>query len=156
VPRPVRVCGVPDTELSNVFTVAAPPADVVAHLADPANYVGLSPLVVRVGDVVREPGLTRYTAVERLRLFGFVRHDNRIAVTIRATASAVHGEVAAPGGVRMAYRFDLEGDGAGTLVTDTLRLHTPPGLLRFAAARARAVQLARADELSRRLSRSPQ
>ncbi|QRP44861.1 SRPBCC family protein [Amycolatopsis sp. FDAARGOS 1241] len=142
----------PGTELTTVFTVAAPPADVAAHLAEPENYVGLSPLVVQVRDIVREAGLTRYTAVERFRFLGFLRHDNPIAVTIRTTgSSAVHGEVVSPGGVRMGYRFDLEPDGAGTRVTDTLRLHTPPGLLRFAASRARAVQLARAGVLADRL-----
>ncbi|MFI5613867.1 SRPBCC family protein [Amycolatopsis sp. NPDC051903] len=142
----------PDTELTSVFTVAAAPADVAAHLAEPANYVGLSPLVVAVRDVVREAGLTRYTAVERFRFLGFLRHDNRIAVTIRTTGStAVHGEVVSPGGVRMGYRFDLEPDGGGTRVTDTLRLHAPPGLLRFAASQARAVQLARAGVLADRL-----
>ncbi|WIX79398.1 hypothetical protein QRX50_00850 [Amycolatopsis carbonis] len=142
----------PDTELRHVFTVAAPPVAVVAHLAEPANYVGLSPLVVQVRDVAREGELTRYTAVERFRFFGFLRHDNPIVVTLRTTGSAaVHGDVVSPGGVRMGYRFDLEPDGGSTRVTDTLRLHTPPGLLRFAASRARAVQLARAGILAERL-----
>jgi hypothetical protein len=63
----------------------------------------------------------------------------------------VHGDVVSPGGVRIAYRFALTHEGDGTRVTDTLLMTAPFGLLRFAASRARAVQLARAGELRRRL-----
>ncbi len=36
------------------------PEEVFAHLAEPSNHVGLSPLVVEVRDVRREPGLLRF------------------------------------------------------------------------------------------------
>jgi hypothetical protein len=146
---------VPDTELRHSFTVEAAPAAVSAHLAEPANYVGLSPLVVEVRDVSREDGAARYTAVERFRFLGFLRHDNPIVVTLHLSGTeAVYGDVVSPGGVRIGYRFDLEPDGDGTRVTDILQLHAPFGLLRFAASRARAVQLARSGILTGRLENS--
>jgi hypothetical protein len=147
--------GVPDTELRHQFTVAATPAAVSAHLTEPASYVGLSPLVVEVRDVGREGGTTRYTAVERFRFLGFLRYDSPIVVTLRLKATeAVYGDVVSPGGIRMRYRFGLEPDGDGTRVTDALRMHAPFGLLRFAASRARAVQLARSGILAGRLENS--
>ncbi|GAA3236611.1 hypothetical protein [Nonomuraea helvata] len=60
----------PETLLRNVFHVAAPPSAVLVHLSEPSSYVGLSPLVVEVRDVRREPGLSRFVSVERFRSWG--------------------------------------------------------------------------------------
>ncbi|KDN84627.1 SRPBCC family protein [Kitasatospora cheerisanensis] len=149
----------PSTELSHRYEVAAPPAAVLAHLAEPANYLGLSPLLVDVREVRREDGVTHYVAVERFRFLGLLRHDNVIRVTLRTEdarlpdEAVVSGEVASPGGVRMDYRFAVtaRGDG-GSLVVDTLRLHAPFGLLRYAAGKAGAVQAERGRVLARRLA----
>jgi Polyketide cyclase / dehydrase and lipid transport len=140
--------------IEHVFTVAAPPDAIFVHLADPANYVGLSPLVVAVRDVRLGDGMTRYRAVERFRLFGRLSYDNVIAVTLVADAGrlTVSGDVRSPGWVRMAYRFEITPDGGGAAVTDSLLLRAPPGLRRFAAGRAREVQLARARILAERLA----
>lgn len=54
----------------------------------------------------------------------------------------------------MNYRFVMDRHEAGSVVTDTLHLRTPPGLLRCAASRAGAVQQARARVLTARLVRS--
>ncbi|MFF3558654.1 SRPBCC family protein [Streptomyces sp. NPDC002574] len=149
----------PSTELTHVFRIAAPPREVYDHLREPEHYIGLSPLVVAVRDVRRDgDGTVRYTAVERFRFLG-LRHDNAIDVTISADpaglpdAAAISGEVRSPGRVRMGYRFAVAGDGTGSVVTDVLRLRTPPGLLRFAASQAAAVQRARAQVLAERLAR---
>jgi hypothetical protein len=149
---------VPSTELSRSYDIAAAPAAVLAHLADPQNYIGLSPLLVDVRDVRREDGVTHYAAVERFRFLGLVRHDNVIRVTLRTEdtrlpyEAVVGGEVVSPGGVRMDYRFTItaRGDG-GSRVVDVLHLHTPFGLLRFAAGKAGAVQAERGRVLARRL-----
>lgn len=140
--------------IEHAFTVAAPPDAVFAHLADPVNYVGLSPLVVDVRDVSRDDGVTRYRAVERFPVFGNLSYDNVIAVTLVADAAdlTVSGDVVSPGRVRMAYRFGITPDGDGAAVTDTLLLRAPLGLRRFAASRAREVQLARARILAERLA----
>jgi hypothetical protein len=149
--RPVRTI-----LIENVFTIAATPDVLLAHLAEPANYVGLSPLVVGVQDVRTVEDTVHYVAVERFRLFGFLRHDNRIAVTHCANREdAAHaeivGDVASPGGVRMNFRYGFAADGDRTTVTDTLRLRAPLGLRRFASSQARAVQLNRARVLAERL-----
>ena len=148
----------PSTELKHTFRVAAPPEEVFAHLAEPSHYIGLSPLLVAVRDVRRSGGTVRYTAVERFRFLGVLRHDNLIDVTLVAAGGGlpqtaeISGEVRSPGRVRMSYRFGIARDEAGSVVTDTLHLRTPPGLLRFAASQAGAVQQARARVLTARLA----
>nr|WP_237500124.1 SRPBCC family protein [Streptomyces sp. SID8379] len=144
--------------MQHTFRVAAPPREVFSHLADPAHYVGLSPLVVAVRDVRESGGSVRYTAVERFRFLRVLRHDNVIDVTLVPLADGlpgaaeISGEVRSPGRVRMSYRFAIAGHEDGSVVTDTLRLRTPPGLLRFAASRAGAVQRERARILADRLA----
>jgi hypothetical protein len=147
----------PSTELSRSYAIAAPPAAVLAHLADPENYIGLSPLLVDVRDVRCQGGVTRYVAVERFRFLGLVRHDNVIQVSLRTEdarlpdEATVSGEVVSPGGVRMDYRFAVTAQGGDSLVVDRLRLHAPFGLLRYAAGKAAAVQAERGRVLARRL-----
>lgn len=150
---------VPSAELKHTFQIAAPPEEVFAHLAEPSHYVGLSPLLVAVRDVHRHGGTVHYTAVERFRFLGVLRHDNIIAVTLVAVpdglphSAEISGEVRSPGRVRMSYRFAIDRHEAGSVVTDTLQLRTPPGLLRFAASQAGAVQRARSRVLTARLAR---
>lgn len=146
----------PTTRLDHTFTIAASSETVFAHLADPANYVGLSPLVVAVRDIRRVGDTVHYQAVERFHILGKLSYDNVIAVSLAAKRTDVPhaeitGDVHSPGGVRMAYRFSIVPDGHGTAVTDTLWLRAPLGLRRFASSRARAVQLARARILTQRL-----
>jgi hypothetical protein len=150
---------VPSAELKHTFQIAAPPEEVFAHLAEPSHYVGLSPLLVAVRDVRRSGGTVHYMAVERFRFLGVLRHDNIIGVTLVAVpdglphSAEISGEVRSPGRVRMNYRFAIDRHEAGSVVTDTLQLRTPPGLLRFAASQAGAVQQARARVLTARLAR---
>ncbi|GAA0398758.1 hypothetical protein GCM10009530_58060 [Microbispora corallina] len=143
----------PTRVLTHAFHVDAVPDKVFDHLTTPENYIGLSPLVVAVRDVDRsEPGVIRYTAVERFRFLGVVTHDNPIRVALHTDGLAVHGEVRSPGGVRMAYRFELSPDGSGTRVDDRLELSAPWFLVGYAAGQARKVQLARARILAERLA----
>lgn len=150
----------PSTELTHIYDVAAEPAAVLAHLAEPDNYIGLSPLLVEVRDVRFEDGVTRYLAVERFRFLGLVKHDNLIQVTLRVERErlpeegVVSGDVVSPGGVRMGYRFAIQARDSGSRVVDTLLLHAPWGLLRFSAGKAAGVQTARARVLARRLASS--
>ncbi|MEY9873881.1 carbon monoxide dehydrogenase subunit G [Streptacidiphilus sp. MAP12-33] len=149
----------PSTELTRTYEVPADPAAVLAHLAEPDNYIGLSPLLVDVRDVRREGEVTHYVAVERFRFLGLVTHDNLIRVTLRTDDGAlpeqatVSGDVVSPGGVRMGYEFAVHADEAGSRVVDTLRLSAPFGLLRFAAGKAAEVQAARGEVLAQRLAR---
>ncbi|KQX05185.1 MULTISPECIES: SRPBCC family protein [unclassified Leifsonia] len=152
----------PSRVLSHSFTVTAPPAAVAAHLSDPHSYLGLSPLIVAVRDVRAvsgRPGVTAYTAVERFSAIG-LHYDNLIAVTLASDVSdaehrVVGGDVESPGGVRLSYRYTVEPSGgadAASRVTDTITVHAPFGLLRFASGQARSVQLSRARILAGRLT----
>lgn len=141
--------------LKNTFHIDADLPVVLEHLTTPENYIGLSPIVVAVEGVDRStPGVVRYTATERFRFLGFIKWDNPIAVELLTDDSAVWGDVKSPGGVRMAYRFDLSAEGTGTRMEDTLTLSAPSLIIRYAAGEARKVQLARARILAERLKGS--
>lgn len=140
----------PARQLDHTFTIAASPSAVLDHLAEPANYVGLSPLIVSVRDVRTDDTTVHYVAVERFHV-GRWSHDNPIEVTIVRGDDDVSGTVRSPGGVRLAYRFAAEPADIGARVTDTLWLRAPLGLTRFSAGQARKVQLARAAVLAARL-----
>ena len=149
----------PKTRMRHEFTVRAAPSVVAEHLAEPRNYVGLSPLVVEVRDITRAGATTRYTAVERFGLPLGLHLDNAIDVTLDLddadpTTLVVGGDVVSPGWVRLRYRYEISADAAGTRIIDALELRAPFGLLRFAASRARAVQLERARVLAERLEAS--
>ncbi|GIF35889.1 SRPBCC family protein [Actinoplanes xinjiangensis] len=145
----------PIDRFSVTFTVAAPPADVFAHLADPQSYVGLSPLVVLVRDVRpvrddRDRPAVAYVAVERFR-WGPLRWDNPIRVTMTALEGRVISSVVSPGAVRLDSTVDLAADGTGTRVTETIEVRSPGPLRRFVTGKARSVQSARRSELTRRM-----
>ncbi len=91
----------------------------------------------------------RYTATERFTFLGFIKWDNPIAVELFTDDSARVGKTSkSPGGVRMACRFDLSAEGTGTRMEDALDLSAPSLIIRYAAARGRKVQLARARILA--------
>ncbi|MFT3798590.1 SRPBCC family protein [Microbacterium sp.] len=146
----------PTRTLLGEFALAASAHTVFDHVRDPQSYVGLSPLVVSVGDIEEIADGYRYRAVERVPIVAGWTVDNPLVVTLfarhEADAYVVHGEVVSPGGIRVWYRYDITADGEGCRVRDEVVLRTPWGLGRFAAARARAVQLARPSVLAQRLT----
>ena len=96
-----------------------------------------------------------YVAIERFR-FGPLRWDNPIRVTMTGIGphEQVLSSVVSPGGVRLVSTVDLAADGAGTSVTESIELHSPWFLRRFALGQAQKVQRARAAELTRRMTSS--
>ncbi|WP_066375646.1 hypothetical protein [Herbidospora mongoliensis] len=143
----------PDQVLKNTFHIDVEPKVVLDHLTTPENYIGLSPIVVAVKDVdTSTPGVIRYVSIERFQFFKVIKWDNPIAVELFNDDSAVWGDVKSPGGVRMAYRFDLSAEGTRTRVDDVLNLSAPSLLMGFAASEARKVQMARARILVERLT----
>lgn len=143
----------PTDRFRHAFRVAAPPAAVFAHLMDPHSYIGLSPLVVAVRDVLTAEDRVGYVAVERFR-FGPLKWDNLIRVTMTWTGphEQVVSSVVSPGWVRLSSTVDLATDGTGTSVTESIELHSPWFLRRFALGQAKKVQRARAAELTRRMA----
>ena len=149
----------PTDRFRHSFHVAATAEEIYAHLTEPQNYVGLSPLLVAVRDV--RPGrdeqgreATSYVGVERFR-FGPLKWDNRLRVTLTPVAPnrQLRSAVVSPGAVRLVATVDLAPDGDGTLVTESVELRTPAVLRRFALGQATSVQQSRATELTRRMER---
>ena len=136
---------------SHSYAVAAPPAVVYAHLMDPHNYIGLSPLIVAVRDVEPVDGGFRYVSVERFR-FGPFRWDNPIRVTTTGTPDRqVVSDVKSPGWVTLHSTVDLTPSPDGTAVVESIEVTMPLLLRSFVVGQARTVQRARATELARRL-----
>ncbi|MEU4245432.1 SRPBCC family protein [Actinoplanes sp. NPDC026619] len=138
------------------FHVAAPAGAIYAHLIEPQNYVGLSPLLVAVRDVRPGREAISYVGVERFR-FGPLKWDNRLRVTLTPAVPdrQIRSAVVSPGAVRLVATVDLTPDGDGTLVTESVELRTPAVLRRFALGQATAVQKSRATELTRRMESGP-
>ena len=145
-------CAMPIDRSSHTFRVAAPAAEVFAHLVDPYSYIGLSPLVVEVRDVAKGPAEASYVAVERFG-FGPLRWDNRIRVrmTWDAADNRIVSAVVSPGGVRLNSTVELSPDGADTTVRETIEVSSPALLRRFVIGKALSVQRDRAAELTRRM-----
>jgi carbon monoxide dehydrogenase subunit G len=144
---------VPSRAFRHSFAVPAPAERIYAHLSEPENYVGLSPLVVEVRDVRRDDGTVSYLAVERFTLGPF-RHDNLIAVTMTfpRPGRRLVSDVRSPGRVRLVATVDLVPEGDRTVVTESVHV-TYPALLRpLVLGQARKVQRARAAELTRRMA----
>lgn len=138
------------------FDVDALPDTIYRHLSDPNSYVGLSPLVVEVRDIrlgQDDDGrnIIEYVAVERVKA-GRLHWDYRVAVLLTLTMPgvALTNYRASPGGVRTEATVTLEPALSGTHVHETIEVHSPAVLRRFATDQARSVQLNRAEELARR------
>ncbi|MDG4767600.1 SRPBCC family protein [Solwaraspora sp. WMMD406] len=151
------------------FTVAAPPERVYAHLAEPTNHIGLSPLIVAVRDVVAETddagrAVLRYVAVERFTIAGPLRYDNVLRVRQTATVPGreLVLEVRSPAWVSVRFVMTVAphhtGPAAtspaatGSRVTVTVRLRMPTLLRSYVVRTARRVQVFRARTLTERMS----
>ena len=141
------------------YFINAPAEQVYAHLADPASYVGLSPLVIAVEDVEHstdEQGraVVRYLSTERFNFLGFIRYDNRIRVTTTLTQQQIVSDVDSPFWVRVNFVFDLQPEGGGTWIQETISAQMPGLLQGFVIREAKSVQLARAQILKQRLEKA--
>lgn len=142
----------------NRYFVSAPADRIYAHLADPASYVGLSPLVTAVDDIEHSTdaqgrAVVRYLSVETFKFLGFIRYDNRIRVTTTLTQPGVQlvSDVDSPMWVKVRFVFDLQPGDGGTWIQETVTARMP-GLLRgFVIGEAKSVQQARARILNERL-----
>ncbi len=143
------------------FFIAAPAERIYDHLAEPQNYVGLSPLVVEVRDLQtsRDPQgyeVQRYVSVERFNFLGFIRYDNLIRVTTTLTQPPAQliSEVDSPGWVHMQFIFDLQPDAEGTWIEETVTARMPLPLRGFVVSEATRVQQALARILTTRMEGS--
>jgi len=146
--------GVRSDVLEHRFTVSASPDEVLSHLADPANYVGLNPYVVAVRDVRQQDGTTAYTAVEHLKFLG-IGWDNPIEVVSRIDEPKGRQvmDVVSRGGVTVRIVTSVATAPCGSTVEDTITLTCRTPIRAFARRLARAGQLHRAACLNARLNR---
>ena len=140
--------------LEHRFTVSASPDEVLSHLADPANYVGLNPYVVAVRDVRQQDDATAFTAIEHLTVLG-LGWDNPIEVVSRIDQPNGRQimDVVSRGGVIVQILTSVAAAAAGSTVEDTIKLTCRALVRAFARKRARAGQLHRAACLNDRLNR---
>ncbi len=143
------------------FFIAAPAERIYDHLAQPQNYVGLSPLVVAVRDIQfsRDPlgrEVQHYVSVERFHFLGFIRYDNLIRVTTTLTQPPTQliSEVDSPGWVHMQFVFDLQPDAEGTWIEESVTARMPLPLRGFVVAEAQRVQQALGRILTTRMAES--
>ncbi|WFE24026.1 SRPBCC family protein [Solwaraspora sp. WMMD937] len=141
------------------FTVAAAPDRVHAHLADPANHIGLSPLIVAVRDIERSTDadghtVLRYVAVERFKIVGPLRYDNILHVRQTETdpGRRLVMQVRSPARVSVRFVMETEPDGTGSAVTVTVSLTMPALLRSYVVRTAKRVQMFRARTLAERMS----
>ena len=140
-------------EFTRTVSVASVPTKVFEHLVRPENYIGLSPLVVAVRDVVALKNVVRYVAVEQFRL-GPLRWANpiRVVMTVSRPDQRIVSEVHSPGRVRLTATVALRADGAGTQVSETIRVTCPRPLRGMVVRQAAKVQRHRLTELTRRMT----
>lgn len=140
--------------------IALPVTAVYGHLADPENYVGLSPLVTRVYDIKRhvngdQQAVVQYVTVEHFRFLGFIPYDNHIRVTstqVQPNAILIN-EVHSPLNVyvRFVNEFSpIEAD-RGTAIVETVTIRCPRWVRDFAAGQAKSTQAVRFARLKARL-----
>ncbi len=140
------------------YFVKAPAEAIYTHLMEPSSYVGLSPLVTEVRDVQYGTdghglNLVRYLSVEQFHFLGFIHYDNLIRVTTTFTqpGQQMISDVDSPAWVKVRFVFDLQPEGAGTWVSETITARTPPLMLGFVVGEATRVQRAREQILKSRL-----
>ncbi len=144
----------PTEEFTHDVTVPAPAARIFAHLAEPESYIGLSPLLVAVRDIVRDGEEIRYVAVERFRILGPLRWDNpiRVTMTFPEPQRRIVSEVRSPGNVRLTATVELTPKDGGTHVAETVRVTYPKLLRPLVIGQATKVQRHRLAELARRMT----
>lgn len=136
------------------------PADVVyQHLAEPANFLGLQPLLVQMTPVTRGSAggrpLLAYETVEAFRLGGVTLAHNRIAVRTLLTRPPhrLDSIVTGAAGLVMLATYELAEAAGATLLRERIAIHLHPALRRGVLAFARRVQRTTLARLKTRLER---
>lgn len=126
------------------------------ELCDPPRQLGLQPLLVRVDPLPATPPARRFSAVERIVLWGVLPVRNRIHVELvpDADGRGVRFAARAALGVRVRSHFALApiAGGTRTRVRERVELAAPWPLRRFVRTRAVVAQEALLAALARRLA----
>ncbi len=140
--------------------INAPAAHIYQHLAQPENYVGLSPLVVAVSHVERSTSadghpVIRYRSVERFHFLRVIRYDNILNVTMTLTKinQQIVSDVDSPFWTKVRFTFDLQPGDGGTWIHETISAHMPLLVKGFVVSEAKRVQVERARILKGRMEK---
>jgi hypothetical protein len=152
---------VPIDTFEHSFVVDAPAEVVYRHLSDPNSCAGLSPLVdevrdIRLGQDDDGRSIIAYIAVRRFRkerLLGW-HHGIHVVTTLTRPGRELVSDMIGPARCRLRDLVELTDGPAGTRVTETVEVSAPTPLRRLVLDQARAAQLQRAEELTRRMARS--
>lgn len=140
--------------------IALPITEVYAHLTEPENYVGLSPLVTQVYDIKRhansdQQAVVQYVTVEKFRFLGFIPYNNHIRVTSTQAQpnDVLINEVHSPLNVyvRFVNGFSSIEAGRGTAIVETVTIRCPRWVRGFAVGQAKSTQAVRFARLKARL-----
>lgn len=146
------------TTFQYTYRIQAPVGKIYKHLSEPTNYIGLSPLLISLTDVLWDTNLqgqrfVQYKSVELFRFLGFIPYQNPLDVVMTLTIPdrQIVSEVQAPQNVRVVFTFDLQPQGTGSTVTETISIQSPLWAKWFVISQARAVQQNRAHVLTTRM-----
>jgi hypothetical protein len=130
---------------------------VYAHLANPANLLGLQPLLTQMSPIQEtienQQRVYRYETIETFRVAGIPLLHNRIRVQTVLTeenlqmVSVVHS---APR-LKLHVVYDFQPCGEGTILTESMRITGHPWLLSWVVAQATSVQQRTLANLKARL-----
>ncbi len=140
------------------YVVHAPATAIYEHLAEPMNYIGLSPLIGKITDVKRDTdeqhrSIVTYKTIESFRFLGFITYPNSLNVvtTLAHPNRQIVTDVQSGFNVRVRFIFDLKEQTDGTTITETITATVPALLSSFVVNQAKAVQQHRAKTLKQRM-----
>jgi hypothetical protein len=147
----------------HTYFVHAPAHKIYEHLAEPLNYVGLSPLVGKVSDVAKNVNeqhqrIITYKTVENFQFLGFITYPNplNVVMTLAQPNQQIISDVQSGMNVSVRFVFELQGQADGTNITETITANSPALLSSFVVSQAKAVQQHRAKVLKQRMENANQ
>lgn len=149
------------TTFQCTYFIRAAASNIYAHLSEPTNYIGLSPLLVSLTDVqwgtnLQGQRFAAYKSVELFRFFGLFSYQNPLDVVMTLTIPErqVVSDVQSTMKIRVNFTFDLQPKRGGTTICETVTVHSPALLKSFVIGQAKAVQQNRIRVLTSRMEQS--
>jgi hypothetical protein len=147
----------------HTYFIHAATSKIYEHLAEPNNYMGLSPLLISVSNVhwdtnQQNQRFVQYKSIELFRFLGVFSYRNPLDVVMTLTNpnQQLISDVQSSQNITVHFVFDMQEQSEGTSVTETITAHMPPLLSRFVIGQAKSVQQNRARVLKQRLESANQ
>ena len=147
----------------HTYVIHAPASKIYEHLAEPNNYMGLSPLLLSVTEArwdtnQQNQRLVRYKSIELFHFWGLLTYHNPLDVVMTLTHpnQQIVSDVQTRQNVTVHFVFDLLEQADGTSVTETITAHMPALLSGFVISQAKSVQQNRVKILKQRMESANQ